>query len=86
VGRRKTRRPGEITIPPGPGFGKGCRCTCWPKPNDARPAPADLRPALAGVPRPRPAFYSHGDVQYLEHGTGRLAAELKRLWRAQGGR
>ena len=29
-------------------------------------------------------FYSHGDLQYLEHGTGPLAAELSRLWRAKG--
>jgi hypothetical protein len=36
--------------------------------------------ALAGG---RP-FYSHGDLQYLEHGTGPLVAELDRLWRAKG--
>jgi hypothetical protein len=29
-------------------------------------------------------FYSHGGLQYLEHGTGPLAAELDRLWRAKG--
>src|SRR6266498_4415295 len=29
-------------------------------------------------------FYSHGDLQYLEHGTGPVAAELRRLWRAKG--
>jgi len=29
-------------------------------------------------------FYSHGDLQYLEHGTGPPAAELDRLWRAKG--
>jgi hypothetical protein len=29
-------------------------------------------------------FYSHSDLQYLEHGTGPLAAELKRLWRPKG--
>jgi hypothetical protein len=29
-------------------------------------------------------FYSHGDLLYLEHGTGPLAAELERLWRAKG--
>jgi hypothetical protein len=29
-------------------------------------------------------FYSHGDLQYLEHGTGPMAAELDRLWRAKG--
>jgi hypothetical protein len=44
---------------------------------------ADLRLALSGVPHPRP-FYSHADLQYLEHGTGPLAAELDRLWRAKG--
>jgi hypothetical protein len=47
--------------------------------------PADLRLALPGVPdRGRP-FYSHGgDLQYLEHGSGPLAGELDRLWRAKG--
>ena len=63
----------------------GYKCSCWPKP-DARPYPADLRLALSGVPYPRPAFYSHGDLQYLEHGTGPLVAELDRLWRAPRGR
>ena len=29
-------------------------------------------------------FYSHGDLRYLEHGTGPLAAELDRLWHAKG--
>jgi hypothetical protein len=29
-------------------------------------------------------FYSRADLQYLEHGTGPLAAELARLWRAKG--
>jgi hypothetical protein len=29
-------------------------------------------------------FYSRGDLQYLEHGTGPLAAELDRLWQAKG--
>jgi hypothetical protein len=29
-------------------------------------------------------FYSRGDLQYLEHGTGPLAAELDRLWRVRG--
>jgi hypothetical protein len=29
-------------------------------------------------------FYSHADLQYLEHGTGPLAAELDQLWRAKG--
>jgi hypothetical protein len=45
--------------------------------------PANLRLALPGVPHPRP-FYSHGDLQYLEHGTRPMAAELDRLWRANG--
>jgi hypothetical protein len=31
------------------------------------------------VPHQRPPFYSHGDLQYLEHGTGPLATELDRL-------
>jgi hypothetical protein len=29
-------------------------------------------------------FYSHADLQYLDHGTGPLAAELDRLWQAKG--
>jgi hypothetical protein len=41
---------------PGSGIDKGRRCTCWPRPDDARVrAPADLPLALPGVPRPRPA-------------------------------
>ena len=28
--------------------------------------------------------YSNADLQYLEHGTGPLAAELDRLWQAKG--
>jgi hypothetical protein len=46
--------------------------------------PADLRLALPGVPHHGWPFCSHGDLQYLEHGTGPLAAELDRLWRAKG--
>ena len=83
--RRKTRRPGEITIAPGSGFGKGRRCTCWPKPDDPRPCTpqtCDWRCRACRI-HGRP-FYSHGDLQYLEHGTGPLAAELDRLWRAKG--
>jgi hypothetical protein len=85
VTRRKTRRPGEISIPPGSGFGKAHRCTCWPKPDDARPCTpqtCDWR-CRACRSHGRP-FYSHGDLQYLKHGTGPLAAELDRLWRARG--
>ena len=83
--RRKTRRPGEITIPPGSGMDKGRSCTCWPKPDDARPCTpqtCDWRCRACRI-HGRP-FYSHGDLQYLEHGTGPMAAELDRLWRAKG--
>ena len=82
---RKTRRPGEIAIAPGSGLDKARRCTCWPKPDDARPCTpqtCDSRCRACHV-HGRP-FYSHGDLQYLEHGTGPLAAELDRLWRAKG--
>jgi hypothetical protein len=82
---RKTRRPGEITIPPGSGLGKGRSCTCWPKPDDARPCTpqtCDWRCDACRV-HGRP-FYSRGELRYLEHGTGPLAAELRRLWRAKG--
>jgi hypothetical protein len=85
VSRRKTRRPGEISIAPGSGLDKGHRCSCWPKPDDARPCTpqtCDWRCRACRI-YGRP-FYSHGDLQYLEHGTGPLAAELKRLWRAKG--
>src|SRR5512133_148322 len=66
-------------------FGKGRRCTCWPRPNDARPCTpqtCDWRCRACRI-HGRP-FYSHGDLQYLEHGTGPLAAELDRLWRVRG--
>jgi hypothetical protein len=85
VSGRKARRPGEITIPPGSGFGKVRRCTCWPKPDDPRPSTpqtCDWRCQACRI-HGRP-FYSHGDLQYLEHGTGPLATELHRLWQAKG--
>ena len=83
--RRKTRRPGEIAIAPGSGFDKARRCTCWPKPDDPSPCTpqtCDWRCRACRV-RGRP-FYSHSDLEYLEHGTGPLAAELDQLWRAKG--
>jgi hypothetical protein len=85
VSGRKTRRPGEIAIPPGSGFDRGRTCTCWPKPDDARPCTpqtCDWRCRACRI-HGRP-FYSLGDLQYLEHGTGPLVAELDRLWRAKG--
>jgi hypothetical protein len=85
VTRRKMRRPGEITIAPGSGIDKGRKCTCWPRPDDARPCTpqtCDWRCRACRV-YGRP-FYSRGELQYLEHGTGPLAAELDRLWRAKG--
>jgi hypothetical protein len=85
VSGRKTRRPGEIAIAPGSGIDKARRCTCWPKPDDARPCTpqtCDWRCRACRV-HGRP-FYSNADLQYLEHGTGPLAAELDRLWQAKG--
>jgi hypothetical protein len=85
VSRRTTRRPGEISIPPGSGLDKGYKCSCWPKPDDARPCTpqtCDWRCRACRV-HGQP-FYSHGDLLYLEHGTGPLAAELDRLWRVRG--
>ena len=82
---RKTRRPGEIAIAPSSGIGKAHRCTCWPRPDDPRPCTpqtCDWRCRACRV-HGRP-FYSHGDLQYLEQGTGPLAAELNRLWRGKG--
>ena len=82
---RKNRRPGEIALPPGSGFGKGHTCTCWPKPDDSSPCTprtCDWRcRACRSYGRP---FYSRDDLQYLEHGTGPLATELARLWQARG--
>jgi hypothetical protein len=85
VSGRKARRPGEITIAPGSELDKARRCTCWPKPEDpcpCTPQTCDWRCRACRI-HGRP-FYSHGDLQYLEHGTGPLAAELDRLWRAKG--
>jgi hypothetical protein len=59
---------------------KGRTCTCWPKPDDPHPCTpqtCDWRCRACGI-RGRP-FYSRGDLQYLEHGTGPMAAELDRL-------
>jgi hypothetical protein len=85
VSGRKTRRPGEIAIAPGSGLGKARRCICWPKPDDPHPCTpqtCDWRCRACRI-HGRP-FYSHGDLQYVEHGTGPLAAELDRLWRVRG--
>jgi hypothetical protein len=85
VSGRKTRRPGEIALPPGSGFGKGHTCTCWPKPDDScpcTPQTCDWRCRACRI-YGRP-FYSRADLRYLEYGTGPLAAELARLWRAKG--
>jgi hypothetical protein len=62
VSGQKSRWPGEIAIAPGSGFGKGRRCTCWPKPDDPRPMhpqTCDWRCRACYV-HGRP-FYSHGD-------------------------
>jgi len=77
VTRWKTRRPGEI-IAPGSGIDQAYKCTCWPKPDDARPCTpqtCDWRCRACRI-HGRP-FYSHGDLHYLEHGTGPMAAELQ---------
>ena len=83
--RRKTRRPGEISLTAGSGIDKGHRCTCWAKARQlpsVHPQTCDWRCRACRI-HGRP-FYSHGDLQYLEHGTGPLAAELGRLWQAKG--
>ena len=82
---RKTRRPGEIAIPPGSGLGKAHRCICWPRPDDPHPCTpqtCDWRCRACRI-HGRP-FYSRGDLQYLEEGNGPMAAELDRLWRVRG--
>jgi hypothetical protein len=70
---------------PGSGIDRGRSCTCWPKLDDARPCTPQTCDGRCQACRihGRP-FYSRGDLQYLEHGTGPLAAELDRLWRAKG--
>jgi hypothetical protein len=85
VSGRKSRRPGEIALLPGLGSGKGCSCTCWPRPDapsPCTPQTCDWRCRACQV-HGRP-LYSRAELQYLEHGTGPLAAELARLWRAKG--
>jgi hypothetical protein len=85
VTRPKTRRLGEISIQPGSGIDKGCKCSCWPKPGDARPCtPQSCDPGCRACRLHGRPFYSHGDLLYLEHGTGAQAAELRRLWRGKG--
>jgi hypothetical protein len=84
VTRRRTRRPGEIAIPPGSGLDKGRNCTCWPRSDDPRPCtPQTCDPRCRACRSHGRPFYSHGDLLYLEHGTGPLAAELDRLWRVR---
>jgi hypothetical protein len=85
VTRRKTRRPEEIRLAAGSGIDKGHRCTCWPRPDNPRPCTpqtCDWRCRACRI-HGRP-FYSHADLQYLEYGSGPLAAELGRLWQAKG--
>jgi hypothetical protein len=80
-----TPRLGEISLQPGSGFDKAHRCSCWPKPDEPRPCTpqtCDWRCRACRIHGQ--SFYSHGDLQYLEHGTGPLAAELDRLWRGRG--
>jgi hypothetical protein len=82
--RRTMRRPGEISIQPGSGIDKGCTCSCWPKPDDPRPCtPQSCDPRCRACRLHGRPFYSHGDLLYLEHGTGPQAAELQRLWRGK---
>jgi hypothetical protein len=83
--RRQTRRLGEISIQPGSGIDKGYKCSCWPKPDDARPCtPQTCDPRCRACRIHGRPFYGHAELQYLEHGTGPLAAELDRLWRGKG--
>jgi hypothetical protein len=85
VTRRTTRRPGEISLQPGSGLDKGYKCRCWPRPDDAGPCtPQTCDPRCRACRVHGQPFYSRGDLQYLEHGTGPLVAELDRLWRAKG--
>ena len=83
--RRKTRRPGEIAIAPARGSTRPAAARAGPKLDDPRPCTpqtCDWRCRACRI-YGRP-FYSRNDLQYLEYGTGPLAAELDRLWRAKG--
>jgi hypothetical protein len=83
--RRTTRRLGEISIPPGSGIEQGHKCSCWPRPDDARPCtPQTCDPRCRACRVQGRPFYGHAELQYLEHGNGPLAAELERLWRGKG--
>jgi hypothetical protein len=85
VSGRKTRRPGEIAIPPGSGLGKRHTCTCWPQPDNplpCTPQTCDWRCRACRIYGQ--SFYSREDLQYLEHGTGPLAPKLARLGQAKG--
>jgi hypothetical protein len=78
----RTRWPGEISLAPGSGIIKGRNCTCWPKPDEPRPCtPQTCDPRCRACRLHGRPFYSQGDLRYLEHGTGPLAAQLERLWR-----
>jgi hypothetical protein len=75
----------EISLQPGSGFDKAHRCSCWPKPDNARPCtPQTCDWRCRGCRSYGRPFYSRGDLEYLEYGTGPLAAELDRLWRVRG--
>jgi hypothetical protein len=85
VSGRTTRRPGEIAIPPGSGMSTAHSCTCWPRPDDPHPCtPETCDPRCRACRIHGRPFYSRGDLQYLEHGTGPLAVQLDRLWQAKG--
>jgi hypothetical protein len=85
VTRRTTRRLGEISIQSGSGVNKGHKCSCWPRPDDARPCtPQTCDPRCRACRLYGRPFYGHAELQYLEHGSGPLAAELGRLWRVRG--
>jgi hypothetical protein len=85
VTRRTTRRLGEISIAPGSGIDRGHKCSCWPRPDDARPCtPQTCDPRCRACRLYGRPFYGRAELQYLEHGSGPLAAELGRLWRVRG--
>ena len=67
------------------GVGQGPPLHVLAEPDDPRPCTpqtCDWRCRACRI-HGRP-FYSHADLQYLEHGTGPLAAELDRLSQAKG--
>jgi hypothetical protein len=75
--------PGRSASRPDRGSARAAGAPAGRSPTTPVRDPADLRLALPAVPGPRPAVQQPRRRADLEHGTGPLAAELNRLWRAE---